>query len=75
MEKIRKTYSAEFKMNIVDKYLNGGWSQTQLLQKYRIHNSMLQRWVNQYKADGIYGLGENRGKLIREKKVDLEKIH
>ncbi len=39
-------------MDIIDKYLNGGLSQTQLLQEYRIHNSMLQRWFNQYKAEG-----------------------
>ncbi|MBB3851677.1 helix-turn-helix domain-containing protein, partial [Saccharococcus caldoxylosilyticus] len=55
MEKKRKTYSAEFKMDIVHKYLHEGWSQSELLKHFRIHNSMLQRWVNQYQREGIEG--------------------
>ncbi|WP_373367410.1 transposase [Thermaerobacillus caldiproteolyticus] len=51
--KRRKTYSDEFKMDIVHKYLHEGWSQSELFKHFRIHNSMLQRWVNQYQREGI----------------------
>ncbi|BDG34648.1 helix-turn-helix domain-containing protein [Saccharococcus caldoxylosilyticus] len=73
MEKKRKTYSAEFKMDIVHKYLHEGWSQSELLKHFRIHNSMLQRWVNQYQREGIEGLKEKRGKTIGTNKGRLRK--
>lgn len=62
MVKKYKTYSAEFKKEIVHMYLHEGWSQRELLKHFRIHNSMLQRWVNQYQREGMEGLLEKRGK-------------
>jgi transposase len=68
MKKKNKTYSAEFKRDIVHMYLHEGWSQSELLKHIRIHNSMLQRWVNQYQSEGIEGLLEKRGKSKGSKK-------
>jgi transposase len=68
MKKKNKTYSAEFKRDIVHMYLHEGRSQSELLKHFRIHNSMLQRWVNQYQSEGIEGLLEKRGKSKGSKK-------
>ncbi|WP_144977512.1 helix-turn-helix domain-containing protein [Geobacillus sp. C56-T2] len=65
--------SAEFKMDIVHKYLHEGWSQSDLLKHFHIHNSMLQRWVNQYQREGIKGLKEKQGKTIGTNKGRLRK--
>ncbi|MBA2873244.1 transposase [Anoxybacillus calidus] len=61
MGKIRKTYSVEFKLEVVQKYLSEGWSQSMILDHYRVYNSMLQRWVNDYRQEGVEGLKEKRG--------------
>lgn len=62
MGKIRKTYTPEEKYEVVNNYLNNGWTQSTILTHYRISNSMLQRWVNHYKREGLLGLEEKRGK-------------
>jgi len=62
MGKIRKTYTAEEKFEVVDNYLNNGWTQREIFSHYQISNSMLQRWLNHYKREGLPGLEEKRGK-------------
>jgi transposase len=32
-----------------------------ILDPYRVYNSMLQRWVNDYRQEGVEGLKEKRG--------------
>ena len=49
----RKKYSNEFKLQIVQEYLegkNGGFDMLQA--KYGVHRSQIQRWVNLYKTGG-----------------------
>jgi transposase len=62
MGKIRKTYTPEEKFEVVDHYLNNGWTKRTILAHYRISSSMLQRWVTHYKREGLLGLEEKRGK-------------
>ncbi len=48
-----KKYSYEFKLKIVQEYLNGTLGYTLLSKKYNISSkSQLQKWVNQYKKYG-----------------------
>jgi transposase len=62
MGKIRKTYSKEYKLDVVKKYLYEGWTKREIMDQFRISSSMLHRWVTHYKNEGIQGLEEKRGK-------------
>lgn len=63
-----KKYSYEFKLKIVQEYLNGTLGYTLLSKKYNISSkSQLQKWVNQYKKYGKEGLKTKR----RNKKYTL----
>src|SRR5690625_2296026 len=56
-----KKYSYEFKLKIVQEYLNGTLGYTLLSKKYNIPSkSQLQKWVNQYKKYGKEGLKTKR---------------
>ena len=53
----KKKYSDEFKLALVQEYLegkNGGFNT--LSQKYSVPCSHLKRWVHAYKANGVEGL-------------------
>ncbi|MGX1901168.1 helix-turn-helix protein [Thermolongibacillus altinsuensis] len=62
MGKIRKTYSKEYKLDVVKKYLDEGWTKSEIINQFKISSSMLYRWANHYKNEGIQGLEEKRGK-------------
>lgn len=63
-----KKYSYEFKLKIVQEYLNGTLGYTLLSKKYNISSkSQLQKWVNQYKKYGKEGLKTKK----RNKKYTL----
>ncbi|XMB86370.1 helix-turn-helix domain-containing protein [Mycoplasmatota bacterium WC44] len=51
-KKKNRTYTKEFKMSIINDYLSGGGSSTDLAVKYDIASSMVCRWINKYN-DGI----------------------
>ncbi|TLQ41749.1 transposase [Ruoffia tabacinasalis] len=58
-----KKYSYEFKLNIVEEYLNGELSYTLLSKKYHIStSSLIKTWVNQFKTMGKEGLRTKRRK-------------
>jgi transposase len=62
MGKIRKTYSKDFKLEVVTKYLDEGWSESKIVNHFKIAPSMLYRWTKYYKEEGAEGLEEKRGK-------------
>jgi len=50
-------YSEEFKLQVVNEYLNGHVGYNLLAKKYRpLHPSQIHRWVQAYKEFGIEGL-------------------
>ncbi|HJF33973.1 MAG TPA: helix-turn-helix domain-containing protein [Sporosarcina psychrophila] len=52
-----KKYSYNFKLKVVQEYLNGPLGYTLLSKKYNIsYKSEIQKWVNQYKMNGKEGL-------------------
>ena len=54
-------YSFEFKMQVVNDYLNENGGYRYLAQKYRIPQySTVQKWVNAYNTLGAEGLKRSR---------------
>ncbi|MDD3924852.1 MAG: transposase [Erysipelotrichaceae bacterium] len=50
-------YSLEFKLKVVNEYINGLGGTTYLSDKYNIPaHSVIQDWIDQFKQDGIEGL-------------------
>lgn len=43
-----RSYSKEFKMNVIKAYLSGEYSSMELSGKYNIALSMVKRWINEY---------------------------
>ncbi|OOL81256.1 hypothetical protein BWX42_05520 [Dolosigranulum pigrum] len=58
-----KTYSYQFKLNIVQAYLNGPLGYRLLAKKYDVSSEQLiQNWVNQYQLYGEAGLKRKKTK-------------
>ena len=54
-------YSNEFKMNVVQEYLNGNGGFTYLSQKYGIPaKSNIKKWVDAYRKFGAEGITRSR---------------
>ena len=58
-------YSFEFKMQVVNDYLNGNGGYRYLAQKYRIpQDSTIRKWVNAHNTLGAEGLKRSRQKKV-----------
>ena len=58
-------YSFEFKMQVVNDYLNGNGGYRYLAQKYRIPQDFtIRKWVNAYNTLGAEGLKRSRQKKV-----------
>ena len=58
----RRKYSDEFKLKVVEEYQSGLLGGTNALaKKYGVHNSEVEKWVNQYKEHGPAGLASKAG--------------
>jgi transposase len=62
MGEMRKTYDVEFKKKTVDLYLKKGVGYKEVARKMGIGDSLVRRWVKHFKAEGLKGLEEKRGK-------------
>ena len=60
--KYRKTYTREFKLLIVDKYLNEGKTGPQLSVEYELEISIIKDWIRKFRLYGASGLEDGRGK-------------
>ena len=68
-----KKYSYEFKLKVVQEYLNGTLGYTLLAKKYDIsYKSEIQKWVNQYKKYGEEGLKRKKNKKKYPLKFKLD---
>ena len=54
-------YSKEFKLNVVNKYFNGQDTSTSIAHELKIHPSIINEWINEYRD-----LGEEAFKLVGE---------
>lgn len=57
--KQRKTYTAEFKQQIVDLY-NNGKRKSDIIREYTLSPSMLDRWISQANGSGSFKEKDNR---------------
>ncbi|KJD43158.1 transposase [Paenibacillus terrae] len=64
MGKIKKTYSQEFKLEIVKMYLEEGKTSYQLSKNLNLDAKMIRRWVHAFREEGITVLSERRGSKI-----------
>lgn len=70
MVKKYRTHSKEFKLKIVDEYLNGAKSQVEIGKVYGIHPVMISRWVRSFQESGessYPGKGHQRESKSAEK--------
>ena len=67
-------YSYELKKKIVEEYLSGKTSYSTLEDKYQIDESLIRRWVNNYKHFGDEGLMRSRNKREYSVEFKLEAI-
>ena len=59
MKKMRKSYSTEFKKQIVSLY-NNGKTAGEILAEYEISSTSLYKWVGQYKKSQSFKEKDNR---------------
>ncbi|WP_342438303.1 transposase [Paenibacillus sp. FSL L8-0436] len=62
MGDMRKTYDDKFKKKAVDLYLKKGLGYKSVAREMGINDSLVRRWVKHFKAEGLKGLEEKRGK-------------
>lgn len=56
----RRTYTDEFKQQIVDLYNTGNYSQKQLIREYDLTETALSRWIRQANNSGSFREKDNR---------------
>lgn len=59
MARERRTYTAEFKKQIVELY-NSGKPRAELIREYELTPSALASWINKYNATGSFKAKDNR---------------
>lgn len=62
MGKMRKTYDIAFKKKTVEMYLGGEMGYKSVAKELGIDYTIVRRWVRHFKAEGMQGLEEKRGK-------------
>ncbi|GAB2535837.1 helix-turn-helix domain-containing protein [Gracilibacillus alcaliphilus] len=62
MGKKRKTYNIDFKKKVVNLHLKDGMGYNTIAREMNIDKNQVRRWVNHFKAEGIKGLEEKRGR-------------
>ena len=67
-------YSYELKKKIVEEYLSGKTSYSVLEDKYQINESLIKRWVHNYKHFGDEGLMRSRNNRAYSVEFKLEAI-
>ena len=72
----RRTYTDEFKQQIVDLYNTGNYSLKQLMYEYDLTESALSRWIRQANNSGSFKEKDNRtpeeNELIRLRKQNKQ---
>lgn len=75
MSRKRRTFTDEFKKQMVQLYLNGK-SRSELVKEYDLSHSPLDRWIAQYSNSGSFHEKDNRteeeNELIRLRKENQQ---
>ncbi len=67
----RKIYSAELKLEIVERYLKGNIGIKRLAEKYHVSFSDVQKWRDAYQEHGVAGLNTTHGTYTGDFKVSV----
>lgn len=67
----RKMYSAELKLEIVERYLKGDIGIKKLAQEYHVSYGDIQKWRDAYLEHGVAGLSTKHGTYTGEFKVSV----
>ena len=67
-------YSFEFKLKLVQEYLNGHESSRSLERKYGVHHADIQKWISNYKHFGEDSLRRSRQKQTYTTEFKLQVI-
>ncbi|WP_408006964.1 transposase [Pseudalkalibacillus sp. A8] len=62
MGKKRRTFTVDFKMKAIEMYLHKGMGSKLIGRELGVTYSVIDRWIKNYKDEGILGLQEKRGK-------------
>jgi transposase-like protein len=62
LNKPHRTFTAEFKLLIINKYLSGECSSIKLSYEYDLDARMIRRWVSKFRISGEESLVDHRGK-------------
>ena len=68
MGKIKRTYSQEFKFEVVKMYLEEGRTSYELSKSLGLDAKMIRRWVHAYREHGLSILAEQRGRAKGSRK-------
>lgn len=69
----RNIYSKEFKINVVNQVLQEGKSISKLSKELKILDTMISRWIYEYKNYGERAFTGN-GKVIKNKDFEIKKL-
>lgn len=70
-----KKHSFEFKIKVVEEYLNEEGGYKYLGKKYNIHHSLLRTWVSQFNEYGYLGLTKSMSKTQYSSDFKLTVLH
>lgn len=65
MARERRTYTDDFKQQIVELY-NSGKSRAELIREYELTPSALASWINRYNTTGSFKAEDNRSEEEKE---------
>lgn len=69
-------YSSEFKLQVVQEYLDGPLGYKLLAKKYSMPSpSPIERWVNAFRAFGLDGLERKRKKTVYSVQFKMDALH
>lgn len=64
-KKDRRTFTPEFKLQMVQLYLNGK-SKNDLIREYELTPSALDRWIRQHETTGSFKEADNQSEMEKE---------
>lgn len=74
----RRTYTEEFKQQIVNLYNTGNYTHAELIREYELTPTALSRWIRQANNSGSFKERDNRtpeeSELIRLRKETTEQL-
>ena len=74
--RMRRSYTPEFKQQIVDLYNTGNYTRAELMKQYELTDTALNRWIRQSRNSGSFKEADNRtpeeNELIRLRKENQQ---